>query len=881
MPALHRWRALVRNLFRRGDVDRELERELQAYADLIADERIRAGEPPAEARRHARLALGGRQQVVEEVRAVRTGAWVEEVARDVRYAGRGLRRSPVFAVTAVVTLALGIGANTAMFSVIDALLFKPLPVLEPDRLVAAYRSQATSAAAFSYPEFVQIAERTGVVRSASAWGASLGWLRDSASTDRVSLQTVSPNYFVTVGVAPVLGATFTTVNETASRGVVVISERLWRTRFGGDPAIVGRGVNLNGHAVSILGVAPPGFVGLDAAAPADMWITFATLAVHEPSWDFRAANEIWLNVIVRLQNGISPAAAAAAMPSVRTGNAAEERIRLVAASTPIFDPAVRASVSRLSALVGMVSVFVLLIASANVANLLLVRGAARAREIGVRLAIGASRARLARQMMVESAVLAVIGCSAGLLFARWTIQAVVAFAPRTAIPPGISVAVDARVVLFAVLISVAVTMICGLAPAWQSAGVDVLSQVKGGPGGSARGHGSLRFRRGLAVAQVALSTVLLVGAGLFVRTLLATLAIAPGYDVNRVLLTTVDFAAAGLAPPAARRAANDVIDRVRTLPGVEAAAFGQIVPFSGAFVMRPVVPAGTPLGGPGAEDRFLTPYAVVSEGYFETLGMPLRGRDFTAADTEQAPPVAVVNETFARRHWPNEDPLGKRVMLPLKGKGPELQVIGIVRDSKYVELTEAQHPFVYFPLKQMHRPRVTLHVRAAAPGGLIQPVREAIRGVSSDLPALNPITLSEYLARSTAQPRVVSRLLVIFASVALIVAAVGIYGVTAYTVARRSKELGIRVALGARPADVLRMLLLQNAGLVMAGVGIGLGAAILLARVVRSLLYGVSPHDPLVFTATPIALTVTLLVATLAAARRATHVDPLLALRND
>jgi putative ABC transport system permease protein len=881
MPALHRWRAFLRNVFRRVDVDRELDRELQAYADLVADERIRAGAPPEEARRQARVALGGRQQVTEEVRRVRTGAWVDELERDVRYAFRGLRRSPVFAVTAVVTLALGIGANTAMFSVIDALLFKPLPVPDPDRLAAAYRGHTDSSAAFAYPEFQQIAERTGVVRSASAWGASLGWLRDSAATDRVSVHTVSPNYFGTLGVSPALGGAFPTVNDAASRGFVVISDRLWRTRFAAAPSIVGRGVNLNGHALSILGVAPAGFVGLDASSPADLWITFATLATLEPEWNFRAANEIWLNVIVRLQDHLSPDAAAASMPAVSSGQAAAERIRLVAASTPIFDPAVRASTTRLSALVGAVSLCVLLIASANVANLLLVRGTARAREVGVRLAIGASRARLARQMMVESGVLALTGCAAGLLVAHWTIQAVVAFAPRTAIPAGITVAIDGRVVLFAVLVSVGVTMICGLAPAWQSARVDVLAQMKGGPSAFASGQGSLRFRRGLAVAQVALSTVLLVGAGLFVRTLLATLAIAPGYDVNRVLLTTVDFTAARLAPPHAGRAAEEVLTRVRALPGVEAAAFGQIVPFSGAFVMRPIVPAGTDLAGPDAEDRFLTPYGVVSEGYFATLGMPLRGRDFSAADTAQTPLVAIVNETLARRYWPNQDAIGRRLTLPIKGKGPELEVIGVVRDSKFVELTEAQHPFVYIPLKQMHRPRMTLHVRAAAPGGLIQPVRAAIRTVSPDLPAINPITLSEYLARSTAQPRVVSRLLVIFAVVALIVATVGIYGVTAYTVARRSKELGIRVALGARPVDVLRMLVSQNFVLVIIGIGVGLGAALLLAGVVRSLLFGVSPHDPVVFTATTIALMVILLLATLVPARRATRVDPLVVLRND
>jgi predicted permease len=876
-------RAYVRNLLRRAAVDREIDRELQAYADLVADERLRNGATADEARREAALAVGGLPQVKEEVRRARAGASLDELMRDVRYALRGLRRSPVFALTAIVTLALGIGVNTAMFSVIDGLLFKRLPVAEPDRLVAAYRGATGSAQAFAYPEFIAMSERTGVLRAASAWGGSLAWLRDAAGTDRISVHTVSPNYFHTLGVTPAQGAAFPLIDEAASRALVVISHRLWQTRFDKDPSIVGRTVHLSGHPVSIVGVAPADFSGLDPSAPAAMWVTFATLSMLEPGWDFRAETEIWLNVVARLQEGVAANAAAASMPVLRGGAAetAEGRIRLIPASTPIFDPAARVSTTRLAALVGAVTLFVLLIASANVANLLLVRGAARAREVGVRLAIGASRGRVARQMIVESGVLALIGCAAGLLLAHWTIQAVVAFAPRTAIPPGIVVTIDMRVVLFAILTSVAVTMVCGLAPAWQCSRVDVLTQVKGGPESSVGGHGALRFRRALAVAQVALSTVLVIGAGLFVRTLLATLAIAPGYDVDRVLLTTLDFGAAKLAPVEAQRAAEDVLARVRALPGVEAVSLGQIVPFSGAFVMRPIVPAGIPLADPDAENRFLTPYGVVSDGYFATLGMPLRGRDFSSSDAANTRGVAIVNETLARRYWPNDDPIGKRLLLPIKGQGPELEVVGVVPDGKYVELTEAQHPFVYVPWRQMHRPRVTLHVRASNPAALAEPVRAAVRAVSVDIPAINPTTLAAYVDRSTAQPRVVSRLLVVFAGVALIIAAVGIYGVTAYTVARRSKELGIRVALGARPTDVLRMLVSQNFLFVTLGVAIGLGAAAFLTRVVQSQLYGVSPLDPVVFGATTVGLMTALLVATVVPARRATRVDPLIVLRTD
>ena len=388
MRVIHWFRAFLRNRLRGAAVDREIDRELQAYADLVADQRVAGGATADEARREAALALGGLQQVKEEVRRARAGASVDELVRDVRYSLRDLRRSPVFAGTAILTLALGIGANTAMFSVIDGLLFKRLPVTDPDRLVAAYRGASGPAQAFAYPEFVAVAERTGVLRGASAWGTSLAWLRDAAGTDRISVQTVSSNYFHTLGITPVQGAAFPLLDEAASQGLVVISHRLWRTRFGEDPSIVSRTVNLNGHPVKVRGVAPADFGGLDPSAPADMWITFATLTMLEPGWDFRAETEIWLNVIARLQDGVSASAAAASMPALRGGapGTADGRIRLIPASTPIFDPAARASTARLAALVGVVTLFVLLISSANVANLLLVRGAARAREVGVRLA---------------------------------------------------------------------------------------------------------------------------------------------------------------------------------------------------------------------------------------------------------------------------------------------------------------------------------------------------------------------------------------------------------------------------------------------------------------------------------------------------------------
>jgi predicted permease len=874
--------SFFRNLLHGSRLDRDLDTELNAYVDLLADEKVAAGIEPERARRAARIALGGLEQVKEEVRAVRAGVLLEQVGRDCRYALRGLRKAPVFTLTATATLALGIGANAAMFSVVDALLLRPLPVTRPDRLVAVYHGTPGTQPAFSYPHFSHLSQRTDVLEGVAAWATQFAWIRNGGDVDRVSVHTVSPGYFDLLGVAPQPGTAFAIDSEEASRGTVVISDRLWHTRFGADPSILGRPFSLNGQPVTVAGVAPAAFTGLDPSAPADVWMTFATLAAVEPGWDFRAPSEIWINLIARLREETSWQAAASALTLPATGTGGRpEPIRLVPAATPLFDPERRTASSRLSALTAGVAGFVLLIACANVANLLLVRGSSRRREIGLRMAIGATRARVAGQMVVESLLLAAAGFAGALLLADWTIRGVIAVAPRTMIPPGITVSLDGRVMLFAAVLSLLTAVVFGLIPALQAARVNPLLNVKGAPAGDPAGRWALHFRRGLVVSQVALSAVLLVGAGLFLRTLVATLAIAPGYDVNRVLLTSVDFTAAKMSPAAARTAGDRMLDRLRALPGVEGVAFGQIVPFSGAFVMRPVVPAGAATNDADVE-AFSVPYGVVSEGYFRALGMPLRGRDFAATDTEDAPRVAIVNETLARRYWPGQNAIGKRLTMPLRERGPEIEVVGVVPDGKYVELTEVQHPFVYVPWKQMHRPRLTLHVRGAGePALLAGAVRTAIREAAPEVAAFNAVALSAYLDRSTAQQRLVSRLLLVFGAIALTVAAVGVYGLTAFTVARRSKELGVRIALGARPAAIVRMLLSQSTALVAAGLAIGLGAAALLTRFVETMLFRVEPLDPVSFAAGGLLLALTMLAATFIPARRATRTDPLSVLRTD
>ncbi len=876
--------SLVRNLVSGRRVEGDLDAELRGYVEMLADEKVASGVPLERARREALIELGGVDQVKEEVRAVRAGALLEQLVQDIRYAVRGLRRAPAFAITAIVTLALGIGANTAIFSVIDALLLRPLAVADPDRLVAVYRGADGSEGAFSYPVAKAIDARRDVLAGAAAWTTSSSWLGGTGDLERVSVHNVSPAYFDLLGVRPQIGAGFLTVNDEASTATAVISDRLWRTRFGADPSVIGRAISLEGLPVSIVGVAPRGFAGLDPSAPADVWITFATVALLQPGWDFRDPKEIWLQVIARLRDGVGVRTAEAAIQPVAEmttgGSGTAAALRLVPAATPIFDPTARASSSHLAMLVAGVALFVLVVACANIANLLLVRAGARQREVAMRLAVGASRSRLARQMITESLVLGIAGCVAGLLVAYWTLQAVVALAPASAIPRGITVSLDARIVIFAMLLSLVTALIFGAGPAWQMSRVDLLPVMKGSPDDPVIGRGAIGLRRGLVITQVALSVVLLVGAALFLRTLGNALSVAPGYDVRHVMLATVDFTAAKLSPAATQTAADRVLEHLRAVPGVDGVAFGQIVPFSGAFVSRPAVPEGRTLTDAN-EAEFMTPYAVVSDGYFRALGMPLRGRDFTATDTSDSPRVAVINESLARRFWPGQDPIGQRMTLPLNEPGPTFEVVGVVPDGKYVSLTEEQHPYMYVPWKQMHRARMTLHLRTAGdPLGAEPAVRDAMRAAGG-LPAYNFIALGTYVDRSIGQQRVVARLLLIFGAIALTLAAVGVYGLTAYTVARRGKELGLRMALGARPADLVRMLMVQSGVLVGTGLLLGGLAALLLTGFVQALLFGVTPADPLSFAAGATVLAVAMLVATLIPARRATRVDPLAALRVD
>ena len=817
---------------------------------------------------------------------MRTGALVGHLIQDVRYAARTLRRAPGFTSVTILTLALGIGANTALFSIVDALLFRPLPIASPERLVTLYRGATGSNSAFWYLDYLDYRAERRQFDGFAAWGGgNRAWFRNGGDLERVDVQMVSGDYFDVLGVGPAAGRMFVEADDdfAAPRPVAVISDELWRTKFSADPQVAGRGFTLGGQTFTVIGRAPAGFKGLSADAPPDLWVPLAAVSVLEPGWNIRDRHEIWLSIVARLRSGIDVHAAQASLQPIaaRIGlelpGDADAVVRLVPASATVSDPDARAASLRVASMVMGIVGCILLIACGNVASLVLARGAARARELAVRLAIGATRGRVVRQVVTESVVLAGGGGVAGLVVSYWTAGFLVSLAPATAIPPGIDITIDWRVIAFAGALSLATGVIFGAAPAWQLSRLDLLAVMKAGDQRSEGGGAGTRIRRAMVVAQVALSVVLLVGASLFVRTLAAARAVRSGYDTSRVLLVTLDLSVARTSPADSLRTVSRIVERVAAIPGVASSSLGQIVPFSGSLIQRPAVPEGVP-----STDEDMVPYNVVGEGYFGTLGMTLRGRDFRVTDDEAAPRVVVINEALARRMWPGENAIGRRLQLPLRNPGPPYDVIGVVSDARYVSPTEVQRPFLYLPVAQNFRPRLTLHVRTTGlPAAFVGSVRSAIRSVSADLPAYNPSTLDDYLSQSLARERLIAHLLTAFGGMALLIAAVGIYGILAFGVARRSREMGVRMALGAQPSDLVRMVVRQSAALIAAGLSVGVVCALLLTRLVKAFLFGVTPGDPPAFAAAVIILCAVALVATWVPARRATRIDPLTALRSE
>jgi predicted permease len=810
-----------------------------------------------------------------------------DLAKDLRHALRSLAKKPGITALAAVSLALGIGVNSSIFSIVNAVLLRDLPLVAPEEVVEVYTSDSGGYpySTSSYPDYRDLAEQAGdTFAELAAHNLTVVTWDDDDDTKLLFGEEVSGNFFDFLGLPPALGRTFQDEEDAAPVPVVILGHDFWRQRFGGDPAVLGKTLDLTGISFTIVGVGPAEYKGAFPGLVADYWVPMAMQdrMSESPSLEKRGSRSLFVKGRLRPGVGLEEAQArldviserfAAAFPESNEGR----KFNLVASDDvvlhPFLDGPLFGVAGVLMALVGLV----LLIACSNIANLLLARAADRRREIAVRLALGSSRGRLMRQLLAESLALAAFGGLLGLLFAYWTSRLIVSFQPPLPIPLSVDVGLDVRVLAFTLGLTLLTGLVCGLAPALQASRADLVSAIKDDAAGLGRRHRRFGLRNVLVVSQVAVSTVLLVGAGLFVRSLASAQAIDPGFSLRRGAAVTMAIGFGSRWTEEEGRVFFDqLLERVRALPGVTSAAYAEHLPLGLSVSTR-----HTQFEGQEElpEDEWpAVDFTLVGPGYFEVLGVDLlQGRDFTTADGPEAPPVAILNDTAARRYFPGESPIGKRVRFG--DDDPWMEVVGVARTGKYRTLGEDPRPFVYVSHLQDYSSFMTLVAAAADESAALGQIRGEIDRLASGVPIFDQKPMSEHLDVMLFPARLGATLLLAFGVLGLVLAAVGLYGVVAYAVSKRTREVGVRMAVGAGRGDVIRLVVREGMTLVAVGLAAGLAAALFGSRALKSLLYGVTATDPWTFAGVAALLAAVALAANLVPARRATRIDPVAALR--
>ncbi len=873
----------IRYLLRpRSRFDDELQQEIAFHLESRAAELEQSGLSPVEALRQARREFGSMAEASEETRAAWQFRWLEEIVADLRYAARTFRRSPVFTLTAVLSLALGIGANAAIFSLVKAVLLGDLGLRDPERIVSFH--QGGGAVRLSWPDYVDYSEQAHAfedIAGSYLAPASFGF---SAEPERLWGELVTTNFFGALGAEPRLGRGFTITDHNAN--VVVISDALWKSKFGEDAQIVGKTVLVGNANHTIVGVAPPGFYGNFRGLRCDFWVPLdlyprlvpALLMQGKPE---EHRNYRWLFTDARLKPGVSRAEAQASLNVVserldraypRQGQ--KRNLRLVAEGT-LAEAA--KEVNALLAILMVVVGLVLLIACANVANLLLARGAARQREFGVRLAIGAGRARVVRQLLTESLLLSFMGAALGLAIAAASTRAMNGFQGAFPIRASLDLTVDWRVTAFTAALSVFTAVLFGLLPALRSTRLNLISMLHGDVFAGVRRFG---LKNALVVLQVAVSLALLAAAALFLRSLQYASAIPLGFDADRVLLMSFDPRATGYSNERAEALFRDVRQRVQALPNVESAGLAEILPLT-------LGPHAAGVSRPGQTQRaFAADIYGVSPQYFRTLGIELvRGSEFEsqsqAAGNRKARTPAIINEAIARRLFGNEDPVGQTVAM----EGMAHEVVGLARDTKSSSLSDENRPQIYLSLEQEYGKfwglfGVVLAVKTRGnPGDLVGLVRQQLRDLEPAMAVYNVQTMQEHVDSALLIPRFCASLFGVFGGVGLLLASVGLYGLLSYSVRRRTKEIGVRMALGASRFDVLYLVGRQGLALVSAGLVLGLVLAVAGSRVLGAFLYGVGPHDAAAFLGVCLVLLAVAFIAIVVPARRAARLNAFQSIR--
>ena len=876
----------LRSLFRRRKAERELQEEIDFHLQALADQYLAQGMTPEGARAAARREMGHLESVKEECRGARNVNFIENVFTDLHFGLRVLRRNPGFSALAILCLTLGIGANASVFSWIEGLLLRPYPAVANQERLFVLAGTARGTAGFdavSWPDLVDFRRSCTLCDSLIAekiMGATLS-IGDRAEYGVGSL--VSSNYFDAMGVSPFMGRGFRPEEDYGRNAhpVAVISYQLWQNRFRGDPNIIGKTQMLNGLPHTIVGVAPKGFYGTFVGYSWQFWVPISMQERFEPGgYKMENRGERWIEGFARLKPGVTAEQAQSEISAIaqRLENSypAMDKGRGIKL-LPLWKAPFNGSSVMLPTL-GIalgIGAFVLLIVCANVSNLLLVKFIAQRHEITARLALGAARGRILQQLLTEGLMLSAIGGSGGIVLAYWCRNLMALLVPSRGVPIFMPGRMDWRVLVLTVGVCMTTTVLFALVPVFESRKVDIASALKSESGTVTGSRGRARIRAGLVVIQVSLSFVLLVGASLVVLSLNKIRTGNPGFSMDGVLNTAVNLMASGYDTQRAKNFQDAFMQRVQALPGVESAAYARVTPFSyRSYTAAPIAVDGFQ---PAPNEQPTLEYNEVSPDYFRTMGISLiSGREFTRADNETSPPVAIVNEVMVKQYWHGENPIGERLQV----NGRWLQVVGVAKVSKYRSILETPQPFFYVPLRQNFAPTVGVNIRTQQPADVIA------RALASEVHALDPdlapyavITMREQVERATQSQHVAVTLLSVFGGLAVLLAAIGLYGVMSYAVSQSTRELAVRMALGARTADLLRIVLSQGLSLTGAGVIVGTIIALGGTRLLGYLLYKVSPRDPVAFASAFAIMMLASVTACLLPAWRAMRTDPVRALR--
>ena len=862
--------------------------EMQAHLDLLIDRNIAAGILPHEARNAAIRQFGGVGQIKEVAREQRVWRWADEFLQDLRFGARMLFRNPEFSILAILCLTLGIGTNAAALSWIEGILIRPYPlVAHQDRMFALGGTTrgATEGHGLSYPDFLDLEENSTLFESFIVdriVGTSLS-VGDRA--ERASGGIVTANYFDALGVKPILGRGFRPEESTGRNAhpVTVISYLTWQDRYKGDPDIVGKTQYLNGVQHTIIGVAPEKFHGTFIGYSFNFWVPTSMQETFDSTgYKLEDRGARWIESYAFLKPGVTRQQAQAELSAIaqRLENDFPETNRGQGFELfPLWKTPFNAvgNLSPTLAIATGVAFFVLLIACANVSNLLLARSLLRRHEMTMRLALGAGRRRLVKQLFTEGLLLSVIAAAGGIMVAYWCRNALVLVSPTRT--PGITIdypgQLDWRVLALSVAICIGSTMLFALIPAIQASHVDLSGALKSEGSGVVGGSGRSRLRSALVFVQVALSFVLIAGTGLLLRSLVQMQNSDPGFSTRKVVVSAADLLSAGYKPDRAKIFYEQLLERIRALPGVQSVALARVRPFS--YAVYSSAPLEIEGYQPPRNEQVTADYNQVGEGYFATIGIPIvTGREFTRSDDENAPPVAIVNETMAAKYWPGKSAIGQR----LKVKDKWMEVVGLAKDSKYQTMLEAPRPFFYVPVRQNFVVQNSFIIRTdQSAAAIMNALAREIHGLDPNLAPLDAISLQQQVDLMSYTQRLAAALLAIFGGMALFLAAIGLYAVMSYAVSQSTHELGLRMALGAGVADLLR--LVMSRGLFLTGGGIVIGAvvALVLTRLMANLLYQVSPRDPLAFGLAFVVMTLVALIACFLPAWRAARIDPVRALR--